>query len=101
MVRGIIIAVLVGIIGGDVLLDVMFPMPASAEQTCCSHWQPCPNRKKIRQHGHTYTWYCGPSDDAADAGTSTQSMDAGTATRRTEKRTATSRTRTEGSRAAH
>lgn len=99
MVRGIIIAVLVGIIGGDVLLDVMFPMPASAEQTCCAHWQPCPNRKKIRQHGHTYTWYCGPSDDAADGGT--ESMDAGTATRRTEKRTATSRTRTEGSRAAH
>jgi len=23
-------------------------------------WKPCPGRKKIRQHGHTYTWYCGP-----------------------------------------
>lgn len=67
MVRAVIVAVLIGIIGGELMLDVMFPMPAAAEQTCCEGWRPCPNRKKIREHGHTYTWYCGP--DATDGGT--------------------------------
>lgn len=100
MVRGVIIAVLVGFIGGDLLLDVMFPMPAAAVQTCCEGWKPCPGRKKIRQHGHTYTWYCGPSDDASDAGTSTQSMDAGAAARRTEKRSSRSRADAKGTHAA-
>lgn len=100
MVRGIIIAVLVGIIGGELLLDVMFPMPAAAEQTCCDGWQPCPGRKKFRQRGHTYTWYCGPSDGSPDAGTSTEGMDAGAAPRRSEKRASKRRATTEEHHAA-
>lgn len=93
MWRGLIIAVLAGIIGGELLLDVMFPVPAAAEQACCEHWKPCPNRKKIRMNGHTYTWYCGP-DESLDSGTAggAQGVDAGTTARRTEKRTASRRT---------
>ena len=100
MVRGIIIAVLVGIIGGELLLDVMFPMPAAAEQTCCEGWQPCPGRKKFRQRGHTYTWYCGPSDGSPDAGTGAEGMDAGAAPRRSEKRAFKRRATTEEHHAA-
>lgn len=102
MVKGIIIAVLVGIIGGDVALEIMFPMPANAEQACCRHWNPCPNRKKVRMNGHTYTWYCGPdSERAVDARVDTEGVDAGTAPGRDEKRVSKRRAGIEGHHAAH
>lgn len=101
MVKGIAIAVLVGLIGGDLTLDLLFPMPAPAQQTCCEGWKPCPGRKKVRANGHTFTWYCGPGNDETDAtGISPSSMDASATSRRTEKRASGGRKATEGGRAS-
>lgn len=67
MVRAVIIAALVGVIGGELLLDVVFPMPAAAtEGFDRDTWKPCAGRKPVRSNGHKYVWYCGPKEAATD-----------------------------------
>lgn len=85
MVRALIIAALCGIIVGDLLLDVMFPLPAAAVESCCDGWKPCPGRKPVRVNGHTYTWYCGP-DAPVPVGGRAVFMDERAADRRAQAR---------------
>lgn len=92
MWRALIIAVLVGIIGGQLLLDVMFPLPAAAtEGFNAKTWKPCPSRKPERVHGRRAVWYCGPSD-AQSTLESSADMDSSATARSPEKRTDSSRT---------
>jgi len=75
MVRALIAAVAVGIIGGQISLDYFFPEPLPARMEFdAATWKPCPGRKPVKLGKRKAIWYCGPSpsespnDTAASGG---------------------------------
>jgi hypothetical protein len=62
MFRAVIAAVAIGIIGGQVALDYVFPEVPVTEGYDPTTWKPCPGRKPEKWNKRKAVWYCGPSD---------------------------------------
>ena len=60
--RWVMLAVLSGIICGEMALQTYFPEEGAQAHGCCQGWKPCPGRKAFRVNGRKHYWYCGPDN---------------------------------------
>ncbi len=55
----VLVAVVTGLVGGELLLNVVFPELPVVASDCCAGWKPCPGRKPEKFHGRKAVWWCG------------------------------------------